>query len=109
MGTKTRSVTTNVTAMSKDETIAAQEQEENQKAPGLTDGEDEALPQRSDNTDADIKLPENAKSGEFIDVQHDKEVKTIKVPSGAKGGDEVTVRFVKSTEEAPQPRLCGCL
>jgi len=120
---RTRSTATNVTSMSKDETVLAQEQEENKRALTTQEEEDE-VPQQTeekDDTDnlkvervdtlhADITLPLHAKSGDFLDVEHDKDIKTIKVPQGTKGGDEFTVRFTKKDdEEAPQPRMCGCL
>jgi len=90
-----------------------EEEEEEHTTRGAFGEEDAKDPEltinRVDTFHAEITLPNDAKSGDVLDVPHDETTKTIKVPKDVKAGEPFTVKFVHS-EEAPETgAFCGCL
>ncbi len=69
--------------------------------------EEELVITRIDTMHADVDIPLSAKSGEFLDIQHDGQEKQIKVPSGIRG-ESIRVKMIRPEPPEPQTGLLCC-
>ena len=69
--------------------------------------EEELIITRIDTMHADVDIPLSAKSGEFLDIQHDGVEKQIRVPSGIRG-ESIRVKMIRPEPPEPQSGLLCC-